>query len=221
MATKKEETEQTAGFTLKQKLSAIQTKIKAPKNLYNSFGKYNYRNAESILEAVKPYLDSLNLYLTIHDEIENIGDRFYVKAVVELGDCNTDEYITTYAYAREESEKKGMDGSQVTGATSSYARKYALNGLFLLDDTKDADTDEYHNVTAKAEAKAKPQPVKEASEEELKAELKDLWNKASDGADGFEDWYKKNTAKGFNTGIYAGMKASLMKQISKKEEESK
>ena len=221
MATKKEENGQTAGLTLKQKLSAIQTKIKAPKNLYNSFGKYNYRNAESILEAVKPYLDSLNLYLTIHDEIENIGDRFYVKAVVELGDCNTDEYITTYAYAREESEKKGMDGSQVTGATSSYARKYALNGLFLLDDTKDADTDEYHNVTAKAEAKAKPQPVKEASEEELKAELKDLWNKASDGADGFEDWYKKNTAKGFNTGIYAGMKASLMKQISKKEEESK
>ena len=221
MATKKEENGQTAGLTLKQKLSAIQTKIKAPKNLYNSFGKYNYRNAESILEAVKPYLDSLNLYLTIHDEIENIGDRFYVKAVVELGDCETDEYITTYAYAREESEKKGMDGSQVTGATSSYARKYALNGLFLLDDTKDADTDEYHNVTAKAEAKAKPQPVKEASEEDFKAELKDLWNKASDGADGFEDWYKKNTAKGFNTGIYAGMKASLMKQISKKEEESK
>lgn len=221
MATKKEEAEKTAGFTLKQKLSAIQTKIKAPKNLYNSFGKYNYRNAESILEAVKPYLDSLNLYLTIHDEIENIGDRFYVKAVVELGDCETDEYMTTYAYAREESEKKGMDGSQVTGATSSYARKYALNGLFLLDDTKDADTDEYHNVTAKAEAKAKPQPAKEASEEESKAELKDLWDKASDGADGFEDWYKKNTAKGFNTGIYAGMKASLMKQISKKEEESK
>lgn len=221
MATKKEEAEQTAGLTLKQKLSAIQTKIKAPKNLYNSFGKYNYRNAESILEAVKPYLDSLNLYLTIHDEIENIGDRFYVKAVVELGDCETDEHITTYAYAREESEKKGMDGSQVTGATSSYARKYALNGLFLLDDTKDADTDEYHNVTAKAEAKAKPQPVKEASEEEFKAELKDLWNKASAGADGFEEWYKKNTEKGFNMGIYAGMKASLMKQISKKEEKSK
>lgn len=215
MATKKEEAEQTAGLTLKQKLSAIQTKIKAPKNLYNSFGKYNYRNAESILEAVKPYLDSLNLYLTIHDEIENIGDRFYVKAVVELGDCETDEYITTYAYAREESEKKGMDGSQVTGATSSYARKYALNGLFLLDDTKDADTDEYHNVTTKN------QPLKEASEEEFKKELNDLWNKASDGADGFEDWYKKNTEKGFNTGIYAGMKASLMKQISKKEKETK
>lgn len=210
MATKKEEG-QTAGLTLKQKLSAIQTKIKAPKNLYNSFGKYNYRNAESILEAVKPYLDSLNLYLTIHDEIENIGDRFYVKAVVELGDCETDEYITTYAYAREESEKKGMDGSQVTGATSSYARKYALNGLFLLDDTKDADTDEYHNVTTKNP------PLKEASEEEFKKELNDLWNKASDGADGFEDWYKKNTEKGFNTGIYAGMKASLMKQINKKE----
>lgn len=221
MPTKKEETaNQTAGIKFKQKLSAIQTKIKAPKNLYNSFGKYNYRNAESILEAVKPYLDSLNLYLTIHDEIENIGDRFYVKAVVELGDCETDEYITTYAYAREESEKKGMDGSQVTGATSSYARKYALNGLFLLDDTKDADTDEYHNVTVKAEAKSKPQPVTEASEEECKTELKELWTKAG-GADGFDEWYKKNTAKGFNTGAYAGMKATLMKQINKKAQEDK
>ena len=215
MATKKEEVGQTAGFTLKQKLSAIQTKIKAPKNLYNSFGKYNYRNAESILEAVKPYLDSLNLYLTIHDEIENIGERFYVKAVVELGDCETDECITTYAYAREESEKKGMDGSQVTGATSSYARKYALNGLFLLDDTKDADTDEYHNVTNKEEKK---QPIKEASEEECKTELKELWAKAG-GTDGFDEWYKKNTTKGFNTGAYAAMKATLMKQISKKEAE--
>lgn len=216
MPTKKEETaNQTAGIKFKQKLSAIQTKIKAPKNLYNSFGKYNYRNAESILEAVKPYLDSLNLYLTIHDEIENIGDRFYVKAVVELGDCETDEYITTYAYAREESEKKGMDGSQVTGATSSYARKYALNGLFLLDDTKDADTDEYHKITEK-----KSEPKKEVDEKEFKAELKTLWDKASNGADGFDAWYSKNTANGFSTAIYAQMKSSLMNQINKKENQT-
>ena len=218
MPTKEKETaNQTAGIKFKQKLSTIQTKIKAPKNLYNKFGQYNYRNAEGILEAVKPYLSSLNLYMNIRDEIELIGDRFYVKAVVELGDCDTDEYIVSYGYAREESDKKGMDGSQITGAASSYARKYALNGLFLLDDTKDADTDEYHNITNKEEKK---QPIKEASEEECKTELKELWAKAG-GTDGFDEWYEKNTAKGFNTGAYAAMKATLMKQINKKAQEEK
>lgn len=204
----KKDTEQTAGMKFKQKLSAIQTKIKAPKNLYNKFGKYYYRNAEGILEAVKPYLESLNLYMTIHDEIEVIGDRYYVKAVVELGDCDTDEYMTTYAYAREVSEKSGMDGSQITGAASSYARKYALNGLFLLDDTKDADTNEYHDQT---------EPKEEVSENDLKAELKDLYSKAG-GAD-FDAWYKKSTdGKEFNNQLYASMKATLLKQISKREE---
>ena len=207
----KKDIEQTAGLKLKQKLSAIQTKIKAPKNLYNKFGKYYYRNAEGILEAVKPYLESLNLYMTIHDELEVIGDRFYVKAVVELGDCDTDEYMTTYAYAREVSEKSGMDGSQITGAASSYARKYALNGLFLLDDTKDADTNEYHEQT---------EQKNEVSEDDLKTELKDLYSKAG-GAD-FDAWYKKSTeGKEFNNQLYASMKATLLKQISKKAEESK
>ena len=136
MATAKE----TKNLTINDKLSAIQTKIKAPKNLYNSFGKYNYRNAESILEAVKPYLESLNLFLVINDSIVMVGERYYVRATATLADCETGESIEVSAYARETEEKKGMDGSQVTGATSSYARKYALNGLFLLDDTKDADT---------------------------------------------------------------------------------
>ena len=208
MPTKKEEViEEKAPVGLKAKLSAIQTKIKAPKNLYNSFGKFNYRNAESILEATKPFLSSLGLYLTINDSIELIGDRFYVKATAHLEDVDSNEYIEVSAYARETDEKKGMDGSQVTGATSSYARKYALNGLFLLDDTKDADTDEYAKATGK-------EPAKEVSEAEFKAELKALWDKASNGADGFDEWYSKNTEKGFSTTVYATMKATLMKKIN-------
>ena len=121
------------------KLQQIQTTLKAPKNLYKSFGKYNYRNCESILEAVKPLLKEMKCILTIKDELEIIGERYYVKAVATLIDCEEDGKVEVTAYARESETKKGMDDSQVTGATSSYARKYALNGLFLLDDTKDAD----------------------------------------------------------------------------------
>ena len=197
----------TAGLKFKQKLSAIQTKIKAPKNLYNKFGEYSYRNAEGILEAVKPYLEEYGLYLIISDEIVNIGERYYVKATVELGDYETDEFMGVSAYARETLEKTKMDASQITGAASSYARKYALNGLFLLDDTKDADTDEFAKVTKEA--------PKEASEANCKAELKGLWDKASNGADGFDEWYSKNVAKGFTTAAYANMKAMLMNQINK------
>lgn len=123
----------------------IQTQIKAPKNLYNSFGKYHYRNAEGICEAVKPFLENEKVILTLTDSIEQIGDRIYVKATASLTDIETTESIEVSAYARESLEKKGMDDSQITGTASSYARKYALNGLFLLDDTKDADTDEYKN----------------------------------------------------------------------------
>lgn len=154
-----------------EKLTAIQTAVKAPKNLYNSFGKYNYRNAESILEALKPYLKQVNASLTVSDEIIMVGDRFYVRATVELID-NEDlgSSIRISALAREEAEKKGMDGSQVTGTASSYARKYALNGMFLLDDTKDADSDEYHEQTH-AEPKAKPEPPKMPKFEEEKPEV--------------------------------------------------
>lgn len=132
-------------ISLYKKLSEIQQNIKAPKNLYNSFGKYNYRNAESILEAFKPYEGEYNVFLIVGDAIEAVGDRIYVKATATLYDCETKENISVSAYARESVEKKGMDDSQITGTASSYARKYALNGLFLLDDTKDADTDEYAN----------------------------------------------------------------------------
>lgn len=121
-----------------EKIVAIQSELKAPKGQYNSFGKYNYRSCEDILEGVKPLLVKHSLVLTIQDDIELIGDRYYVKATATITDGK--ESVSTSAYARESLDKKDMDASQVTGATSSYARKYALNGLLAIDDTKDADT---------------------------------------------------------------------------------
>lgn len=117
-------------------LSIIQRELKAPKSKYNSFGKYYYRNCEDILEAVKPFLHEA-VTLTISDEIVQAGDRYYVKAIVTY--TEGDSTITVSAYAREALDKKGMDDAQITGSASSYARKYALNGLFLIDDVKDAD----------------------------------------------------------------------------------
>ena len=134
-------------MSITEKLMRIQTEIKAPKNLYNSIGKYKYRNAEGICEAVKPFLQKEKCALTLEDEIVEVGGRVYVRATATLTDCESDEDFTTTAYARESFEKKGMDDSQITGTASSYARKYALNGLLLLDDTKDADTDEYKKQT--------------------------------------------------------------------------
>lgn len=121
-------------------LIRIQSELKAPKSQYNSFGKYSYRNAEDILEAVKPLLSKYNATMYITDEVVEVGSRIYVKATVTLSDGK--ETITASAYAREPETRKGMDDSQITGATSSYARKYALNGLFAIDDTKDNDTNE-------------------------------------------------------------------------------
>lgn len=132
---------------ISEKLMRIQTQIKAPKNLYNHFGKYHYRNAEGICEAVKPFLEKEKVTLVLTDDIKQIGERIYVQATAQLIDVETNEQVTVSAYARESLDKKGMDDSQITGTASSYARKYALNGLFLLDDTKDADTDEYKNQT--------------------------------------------------------------------------
>lgn len=127
-------------MTIYEKLAMIQSTLKAPKGQYNSFGKYKYRNCEDILESVKPLLAEVKAVVIIGDELELIGSRFYVKATARFIDCETDAQITNTAYAREEDTKKGMDGSQITGASSSYARKYALNGLFAIDDTKDSDT---------------------------------------------------------------------------------
>ena len=133
---------------MENKLAEIQAKVKAPKGQFNSFGKYNYRSAEDILEAVKQVVNPMGYSITISDTIINVGDRYYIKATATL--TNGKETYSTDGYAREEESKKGMDGSQVTGASSSYARKYALNGLFALDDTKDSDATNTHG---KEEAK--------------------------------------------------------------------
>lgn len=137
-----------------EKLMAIQTEIKAPKNLYNQFGKYKYRNAEGICEAVKPYLVETKCSLVLTDDVVCVGGSNYIKATARLTDLETGEQVMVSALARESVEKKGMDDSQITGTASSYARKYALNGLFLLDDTKDADTDEYHEQTKGKQSEA-------------------------------------------------------------------
>lgn len=119
-----------------EKLSAIQRNLKAPKGQFNKFGNYKYRSCEDILEAVKPLLG--DCFITIMDDIVQIGDRIYVKAIATISDGESS--VSTQAFARESEDKKGMDASQITGSASSYARKYALNGLLLIDDTKDADT---------------------------------------------------------------------------------
>lgn len=134
-------------MTIYQKLLEVQAALKAPKGQYNSFGKYKYRSCEDILEAVKPLLKEIGVCLILKDEVEKIETRYYVKATAKFIDIETGEYEEDSAYAREDESKKGMDGSQITGTASSYARKYCLNGLFLIDDTKDADTDEYSRQT--------------------------------------------------------------------------
>lgn len=134
--------------TLHQKLCAIQGVLKAPKGQYNSFGKYHYRSCEDILEALKPLIAEHGVTVTLSDTVELIGTRFYVVATASISD-GTDT-ISARGFAREDETKKGMDGSQITGSTSSYARKYALNGLFAIDDVKDSDSTNRHEQQAQS-----------------------------------------------------------------------
>lgn len=187
----------------KNKLFEIQQRLKAPKGQYNKFGKYSYRSCEDILEAVKPILEDLECTLVIWDDIVLVGDRYYVKATARLRGEGTDEIVT--AWARESDTKSGMDSSQITGATSSYARKYALNGLFCIDDNKDADTDEYANQNSK-----KPVTI-QASAEQPKD--KEAFNSAH------PDWNKvlNNLANGKGSikalQDYYSISASVEKEI--------
>ncbi len=129
------------------KLIEVQKELKAPKGQYNNFGRYNYRSAEDILEAVKPLLHKQGLLQVITDDVISVGERVYIKSTVSIYDSVSsipDETISNSAFARESETKKGMDDSQITGTASSYARKYALNGLYAIDDTKDADSNEYN-----------------------------------------------------------------------------
>lgn len=130
-----------------KKLIEIQKELKAPKGQLNKFGGYKYRSCEDILEAVKPLCIKNGVQLTVSDELVLIGERYYIKATAKVTDGT--ETVEVNAFAREEENKKGMDASQITGTASSYARKYALNGLFCIDDTKDADTDEFTKRTSR------------------------------------------------------------------------
>lgn len=157
-----------------EKLLAVQTELKAPKGQFNSFGNYKYRSCEDILEGVKPLLKERKACLVISDAIEQIGDRYYIKSIVKFIDLEESkencELVTT-AYAREEENKKGMDSSQITGGASSYARKYALNGLFCIDDTKDPDDTNKHGKEEKpkseTETQPKPKPVTKITKDQV------------------------------------------------------
>lgn len=165
-------------------LIEIQKELKAPKSHRNNFGNYNYRSCEDILEAVKPLCMAHSAMLTITDEIVQVGDRYYVKATATITDDKSS--ISVSAYAREADTKKGMDESQITGTASSYARKYALNGLFLIDDTKDADTDEN-----KIEADERAKSEKLATEAQIE-ELIEHVNAKGKGINGILTKYKVN-----------------------------
>ena len=160
---------------VQEKLLAIQQSLKAPKNQYNKFGDFHYRSLEDILEALKPLLKEAKCILVINDEIVLIGGRFYVKATATLHDLESGEAIESSAYAREDESRPKMDVSQVTGSSSSYARKYALNGLFLIDDVKDADTRDNSKPEDKKPEQKKPEAKKVVTE----AQVTDLINKCS------------------------------------------
>lgn len=162
-------------MNLREKLTSIQTNLKAPKGQFNSFGKYHYRSCEDILEALKSHLASTKTAIIINDEIIAVGNRIYVKATATLLDDESEETISISASARECEDKKGMDASQITGATSSYARKYALNGLFCIDDNKDADS-----------------PDNSKDDKKQKQEQKQEQYKCEKCGKSFEEWTDKN-----------------------------
>lgn len=168
-----------------KELIEIQGELKAPKNQRNTFGNYNYRSAEDILEAVKPLLKKHGCHLTISDEMIQLGDRYYVKATATL--TKDADSISTTAYAREEENKKGQDSSQTTGSTSSYARKYALNGLFCIDDTKDSDFTNTHGKEEQPKPKTAKAPAKAEIENDMK-QAKEAVSKSKSSKDLMEVW---------------------------------
>lgn len=196
-----------------QRLIDIQQKLNAPKNLYNNFGGYAYRSCEGILEAVKPLLNENELTLVLTDTVENIGNFNYIKATAILIGSQGDILKEVSAYAREEENKKGMDAAQITGAASSYARKYALNGLFLIDDTKDADATNTHGkdepkkekpqfaVDASNSKRATTNAIKQAKKEglsELPPKPQPTAKELEEKEKKFNDWYKTLENKGLS-----------------------
>ena len=178
-----------------KKLIEVQTELKAPKSKFNSFGNFSYRSCEDILESVKPLLKAKGLMMTITDEVVNVGSKNYIRATVTIGDG--DQTVSVSAFAREAEAKKGMDDSQITGTASSYARKYALNGIFLIDDTKDADEYKFEDEKI-SKLKAKT--------------LKDLCEQTGTDIKKLVDYYKISTIEEMTSSQYA----EAVKQIEKK-----
>lgn len=189
-----------------KELAIIQSTLKAPKNLRNSFGGYNYRSCEGILEAVKPLLMEQGCFITLTDAMIPVANRVYVEATATI--TNVDgQSVSVKAYAREEETKKGMDAAQITGAASSYARKYALNGLFAIDDTKDPDTEEHYKRTHH-EASAKPaDPIRSTPPEAPRAKNRVTMDMLEDPVKGdcmldwgYQRWTASNYAEDFDAG---------------------
>lgn len=199
---------------LNDKLLYIQANLKAPKGQYNSFGKYNYRACEDILEAVKPLLVEVKATLIIGDEIVVIGDRYYIKATAELIDTESQEIIKNTGYAREEESKKGMDASQVTGSASSYARKYALNGLFAIDDTKDSDyTNKGAETPSRTQTRSKAPKAQPKTPNDYKIEFAQLLKVKGIPFTQFIDYLKENYKADKIDGLNINQLENLKKTI--------
>lgn len=196
------------------KLSIIQSDLKVPKNQYNKFGDYSYRNCEDILEALKPILKEIGTVITLSDEIELLGNRYYIKATATLTDIDSKESVSNSAFAREDEARKKMDGSQLTGSASSYARKYALNGLLAIDDTRDSDF--LNNSTQSLSESQRgiqnnnniPQ---NGNTEKYRAEIANILKAKEIPFKVFTDWLQNN----LSTGNLDGLSISQLDQIKR------
>jgi hypothetical protein len=191
-----------------KKLFEIQQELKVPKNQRNTFGNYNFRNCEDIMEASKPICKKYNCLLTCSDEVIYVGERYYIRATATLFDLDSNESISTNAEAREEETKKGMDASQITGASSSYARKYALNGLLQLDDNKDADTTEYQKQNNVAKKTTNQEMI---TEEQIKL-IHVLFGKIEKSENQIFKNFENMVAK---QNVYKKFKVSTSKELTK------
>lgn len=198
-------------MSIHKKMIEVQSELKAPKNQRNSFGNYNYRSCEDIIEAVKPILAEKELLLTISDELVEVGERNYIKAVVTVSDG--DDKITVTGFAREAVNKKGMDEMQLTGATSSYARKYALNGMFAIDDTKDADSDSFQKRKSKNNNSSNSSSKNKMPTKKQLADLKD-WLENENGKSAIVEYLKKRKINNLTKLTYKQAE-NLLKKVSK------
>ncbi len=198
-----------------KKLAAIQGELIAPKGQHNDFGKYNYRSCEDILKAVKPLCEKNDCMIYITNELKIVGDRYYVEAKVTFVDLESDEKIVSTAQAREEESKKGMDGSQVTGASSSYARKYALAGLFCIDNEKDSDAT--NNGDGKEDKKTKPEINSKVADAERRARILKYINSKNE-PEKAEAWICKRYGVEKSSKLSAEQQINLINELSKKGE---